>query len=235
MTGVTFLQRRQTVTVSVGGVTVGSAASDRRAVDDEHRHRRRGRRRPSRWRRSRAAGSQLVRVTVNNDEAAAAVPEIVARARRRGRRRADHRRLPLQRPPAARQVSRRARAALAKYRINPGNVGSKRRDENFRTIVQVAVEHDKPVRIGVNWGSLDQELLTHDDGRERRAGRPARRAGRLHRGDARERAAVGGAGRGSRAARTTGSSSPPRCRRCRIWWRSTAASPRGATTRCTSG
>ncbi len=50
--------------------------------------------------------------------------------------------------------------ALAKYRINPGNVGAKRRDDNFRTIVQVAVDNDKPVRIGVNWGSLDQDLLT---------------------------------------------------------------------------
>jgi (E)-4-hydroxy-3-methylbut-2-enyl-diphosphate synthase len=50
--------------------------------------------------------------------------------------------------------------ALAKYRINPGNVGSRHRDENFRTIVQVAIDHDKPVRIGVNWGSLDQDLLT---------------------------------------------------------------------------
>jgi (E)-4-hydroxy-3-methylbut-2-enyl-diphosphate synthase len=50
--------------------------------------------------------------------------------------------------------------ALAKYRINPGNVGAKRRDENFRTIVECAVEYDKPVRIGVNWGSLDQQLLT---------------------------------------------------------------------------
>jgi (E)-4-hydroxy-3-methylbut-2-enyl-diphosphate synthase len=50
--------------------------------------------------------------------------------------------------------------ALAKYRINPGNVGGKRRDDNFRTIVQIAVDHDKPVRIGVNWGSLDQDLLT---------------------------------------------------------------------------
>ena len=49
---------------------------------------------------------------------------------------------------------------LAKYRINPGNVGSKRRDENFRSIVSVALEYDKPVRIGVNWGSLDQDLLT---------------------------------------------------------------------------
>jgi (E)-4-hydroxy-3-methylbut-2-enyl-diphosphate synthase len=51
-------------------------------------------------------------------------------------------------------------AALAKYRINPGNVGAKRRDEHFRTIVEVAVAHDKPVRIGVNWGSLDKALLT---------------------------------------------------------------------------
>ena len=50
--------------------------------------------------------------------------------------------------------------ALDKYRINPGNVGGKRRDENFRAIVRIAVEHDKPVRIGVNWGSLDQDLLT---------------------------------------------------------------------------
>jgi (E)-4-hydroxy-3-methylbut-2-enyl-diphosphate synthase len=49
---------------------------------------------------------------------------------------------------------------LAKYRINPGNVGGKRRDENFRTIVQIALDNEKPVRIGVNWGSLDQDLLT---------------------------------------------------------------------------
>jgi (E)-4-hydroxy-3-methylbut-2-enyl-diphosphate synthase len=53
-----------------------------------------------------------------------------------------------------------AARALAKYRINPGNVGTRHRDDNFRAIVQVAVDNDKPVRIGVNWGSLDQELLT---------------------------------------------------------------------------
>jgi (E)-4-hydroxy-3-methylbut-2-enyl-diphosphate synthase len=53
-----------------------------------------------------------------------------------------------------------AARTLAKYRINPGNVGGKRRDENFRTIVQIALDNDKPVRIGVNWGSLDQDLLT---------------------------------------------------------------------------
>ena len=56
--------------------------------------------------------------------------------------------------------TRRWPAALAKYRINPGNVGAKRHDEHFATIVRVAIENDKPVRIGVNWGSLDQQLLT---------------------------------------------------------------------------
>ena len=54
----------------------------------------------------------------------------------------------------------KAAELLAKYRINPGNVGSKHRDENFQTIVKVAIDHGKPVRIGVNWGSLDQDLLT---------------------------------------------------------------------------
>jgi (E)-4-hydroxy-3-methylbut-2-enyl-diphosphate synthase len=105
------------------------------------------------------AGSQIVRVTVNNDEAAAAVPEIVRRLHDDGIEVPivgdfhynGH--LLLARHPGCAQ-------ALAKYRINPGNVGSKRRDENFRTIVLRAVEHDKPVRIGVNWGSLDQDLLT---------------------------------------------------------------------------
>ena len=105
------------------------------------------------------AGSQLVRVTVNNDEAAAAVPEIIARLADEGVpvpvigdfHYNGH--LLLARHPACAR-------ALAKYRINPGNVGSKRRDENFRTIVRLAVENDKPVRIGVNWGSLDQDLLT---------------------------------------------------------------------------
>jgi (E)-4-hydroxy-3-methylbut-2-enyl-diphosphate synthase len=105
------------------------------------------------------AGSQLVRVTVNNEDAAAAVPEIAARLADRG---IDtpivgdfhyNGHLLLTKYPACAR-------ALAKYRINPGNVGSKRRDENFRSIVAVALEHDKPVRIGVNWGSLDQDLLT---------------------------------------------------------------------------
>jgi (E)-4-hydroxy-3-methylbut-2-enyl-diphosphate synthase len=106
-----------------------------------------------------SAGSQLVRVTVNNEAAAAAVPEIVARLADRGIDTPvigdfhyNGHLLLTKYPECAR--------ALAKYRINPGNVGSKRRDENFRSIVTVALEHDKPVRIGVNWGSLDQDLLT---------------------------------------------------------------------------
>ena len=105
------------------------------------------------------AGSELVRITVNNDAAAAAVPEI--------RRKLDDlgvgvpligdfhyngHQLLVEYPLMA--------GALAKYRINPGNVGTKRRDENFVTIIRVALEHDRPVRIGVNWGSLDQALLT---------------------------------------------------------------------------
>ena len=105
------------------------------------------------------AGSQLVRVTVNNDEAAAAVPEMSQRVADAGvivpivgDFHYNGHLLLAKYPDCAR--------ALAKYRINPGNVGSKRRDENFRTIVQIAVEHQKPVRIGVNWGSLDQDLLT---------------------------------------------------------------------------
>jgi (E)-4-hydroxy-3-methylbut-2-enyl-diphosphate synthase len=106
-----------------------------------------------------AAGSQLVRVTVNNEAAAAAVPEIVRHLADRGITvpiigdfHYNGHLLLTKFPECAR--------ALAKYRINPGNVGSKRRDENFRAIVTVALEHDKPVRIGVNWGSLDQDLLT---------------------------------------------------------------------------
>ena len=106
-----------------------------------------------------AAGSQLVRVTVNNDEAAAAVPDIVQRLADQGVtvpivgdfHYNGH--LLLAKYPATAR-------ALAKYRINPGNVGGKRRDENFRTIVKIAVDNGKPVRIGVNWGSLDQDLLT---------------------------------------------------------------------------
>jgi (E)-4-hydroxy-3-methylbut-2-enyl-diphosphate synthase len=105
------------------------------------------------------AGSQLVRITVNNEEAAAAVPEIAERVADAG---VDvpligdfhyNGHLLLSKYPACAR-------ALAKYRINPGNVGGKRRDEHFRQIVEIAIENDKPVRIGVNWGSLDQDLLT---------------------------------------------------------------------------
>ncbi|MCY7419457.1 MAG: flavodoxin-dependent (E)-4-hydroxy-3-methylbut-2-enyl-diphosphate synthase [Chloroflexi bacterium] len=105
------------------------------------------------------AGSELVRITVNNDAAATAVPVI--------RRKLDDlgigvpiigdfhyngHQLLVEYPEMAK--------ALAKYRINPGNVGAKRHDEHFQTIVRVAIDNDKPVRIGVNWGSLDQALLT---------------------------------------------------------------------------
>jgi (E)-4-hydroxy-3-methylbut-2-enyl-diphosphate synthase len=105
-----------------------------------------------------AAGSELVRITVNTPEAAQAVPEIIARVEDR------HGHVPVigdfhynghlllsKYPDCAR--------ALAKYRINPGNVGTgKQQDENFQRIIDVAAKNDKPVRIGVNWGSLDQGL-----------------------------------------------------------------------------
>jgi (E)-4-hydroxy-3-methylbut-2-enyl-diphosphate synthase len=153
-----FKPRRPSVTANVGGVLVGSSqpvvvqsmtntdtadpASTAAQVEALHK-----------------AGSQLVRITVNNDEAAAAIPEIFTRLADRGIsvpvigdfHYNGH--LLLKKFP-------KAAALLAKYRINPGNVGTRHRDDNFRTIVQVAVEHQKPVRIGVNWGSLDQDLLT---------------------------------------------------------------------------
>ena len=105
------------------------------------------------------AGSRLVRITVNNEEAARAVPEIASRLADMGVSAPligdfhynGH--LLLAKYPATART-------LAKYRINPGNVGGKRRDENFRTIIQIALDNGKPVRIGVNWGSLDQDLLT---------------------------------------------------------------------------
>jgi (E)-4-hydroxy-3-methylbut-2-enyl-diphosphate synthase len=106
------------------------------------------------------AGSELVRVTVNNEEAAAAVPAIVQGLEKRGIyvpivgdfHYNGH--LLLKKFPLTAQ-------ALAKYRINPGNVSIGRRDDdNFRTMIEVAIENRKPVRIGVNWGSLDQQLLT---------------------------------------------------------------------------
>ena len=106
------------------------------------------------------AGSELVRVTVNNKDAAAAVPYIVEGLAKRGIHvpivgdfHYNGHQLLKEYPACA--------AALSKYRINPGNVSIGRRDDdNFRTMVEVAVHHQKPVRIGVNWGSLDQALLT---------------------------------------------------------------------------
>jgi (E)-4-hydroxy-3-methylbut-2-enyl-diphosphate synthase len=106
------------------------------------------------------AGSELVRVTVNNEDAAAAVPRIVDELDRRGVsvpiigdfHYNGH--ILLKKYPACAE-------ALSKYRINPGNVSVGRKDDsNFRTMIEVAVENQKPVRIGVNWGSLDQSLLT---------------------------------------------------------------------------
>jgi len=151
--------RRTSVGVSVGGVIVGGGApvvvqsmtnTDTADVDQTvaqvaalHR-----------------AGSEIVRITVDRDESAAAVPRIHERLLRLGidvplvgdfhyighKLLADH--------PACAEV-------LAKYRINPGNVGFKeKKDRQFAAIVEMAIKHDKPVRIGVNWGSLDQELLT---------------------------------------------------------------------------
>jgi (E)-4-hydroxy-3-methylbut-2-enyl-diphosphate synthase len=164
------LVRRRTTTVRVGGVAVGSShpivvqsmtntdtadvAATVRQVAALAR-----------------AGSELVRVTVNNEDAAAAVPRIVEGLDRLG--------VPVpvigdfhynghllltRYPPCAR--------ALAKYRINPGNVGGKRADEHFRAIIEVALRQEKPVRIGVNWGSLDQSLLTEMMDANARAAEP---------------------------------------------------------------
>ena len=151
-------RRRATVTVDVGGVKVGSAFpvvvqsmtntdtadSDATAIQVA---------------RLAHAGSELVRVTVNNFQAAAAVPEMLRKLRDLGVGvpvigdfHYNGHQLLVEYPEMAR--------GLDKYRINPGNVGAKRHDENFTTIVRVAIDNGKPVRIGVNWGSLDQALLT---------------------------------------------------------------------------
>jgi len=145
--------RRPTVVADVGGVLVGSAhpivvqsMTNTDTADPAAT--------AAQVRALHEAGSELVRVTVNTDEAARAVPAIVAEVDVPviGDFHYNGHLLLTKYPECAR--------ALAKYRINPGNVGTKRRDDNFRTIVQVAVTEGKPVRIGVNWGSLDQQLLT---------------------------------------------------------------------------
>jgi (E)-4-hydroxy-3-methylbut-2-enyl-diphosphate synthase len=153
-----FLKRRPTTSVLVGRVPVGSAhpvvvqsmtntdTGDAAATATQVLA-------------LSGAGSELVRATVNNDAAAAAIPEVIARLEAVGVNvpvigdfHYNGHLLLARFPECAR--------ALAKYRINPGNVGSKRRDDNFRSIVRVAIDNRKPVRIGVNWGSLDQDLLT---------------------------------------------------------------------------
>jgi (E)-4-hydroxy-3-methylbut-2-enyl-diphosphate synthase len=152
------IQRRKTVTVHVGSVPVGSdhpvvvqSMTNTDTADVESTVRQVA----ALWR----AGSQVVRVTVNNDEAARAVPYIVEFLRARGVEvpivgdfHYNGHLLLAKYPDCAR--------ALAKYRINPGNVGARRHDENFAAIIEKALENGKPVRIGVNWGSLDQQLLT---------------------------------------------------------------------------
>ena len=166
--------RRQTVSVHVGGVPVGSghpivvqSMTNTDTADPAGT--------AEQVIALANAGSELVRVTVNTDDAAAAVPEIVQRVADSGVAvpiigdfHYNGHLLLVRHPQCA--------AALAKYRINPGNVGSRRRDENFRTIIEVAKANDKPVRIGVNWGSLDQDLLTSmmDENASRREPRDAR-------------------------------------------------------------
>ena len=172
------LTRRQTVTALVGGVPVGSGHPDRRPVDDQHRHRRRARRRCARWRRWRAPGSELVRVTVNNEEAAAAVPAIVEALDRIGVavpiigdfHYNGH--LLLTKYPGVRRARWRSTASI------PATSAASAHDENFRAIIEVALANDKPVRIGVNWGSLDQNLLTEMMDANARRAEPAGRARR---------------------------------------------------------
>ena len=155
---VIFKPRRQTVTALVGSVPIGSAApivvqsmTNTDTADPVST--------AEQVVSLATAGSQLVRITVNTDDAARAVPEIVARVADAGVMvqiigdfHYNGHLLLVKHTDCAR--------VLAKYRINPGNVGSRHRDENFRTIINVAVDQGKPVRIGVNWGSLDQALLT---------------------------------------------------------------------------
>ena len=149
--------RRESIPVQIGDVTVGGGApivvqsmtnTDTADIDEtveqiDHLNK---------------AGSELVRITVNNDEAAKAVPYIKEKLINRGVTvpiigdfHYNGHLLLTKYPDTAR--------ALSKFRINPGNTGTKTRDENFCTIVEQALRYDKPIRIGVNWGSLDQQLL----------------------------------------------------------------------------
>ncbi len=105
------------------------------------------------------AGSELVRVTVNSDAAAKCVSEVVDRLADQGVSVPIVGDFHYNGHLLLKKHGECARV-LAKYRVNPGNVGGKRRDENFSTIIKVAIDNDKPIRIGVNWGSLDKILLT---------------------------------------------------------------------------
>jgi (E)-4-hydroxy-3-methylbut-2-enyl-diphosphate synthase len=152
------IKRRKTVSVNVGGVMVGSthpimvqSMTNTDTADAKST--------ASQVIELAHAGSEVVRITVNNHEAAAAVPEIAERILNAGYpvplvgdfHYNGH--ILLRKYPDTARV-------LAKYRINPGNVGvGKKHDENFRTMIEVAKEFDRPVRIGVNWGSLDQGMV----------------------------------------------------------------------------
>ncbi len=150
--------RRVTPTVNVGGVLIGSAhpvvVQSMANTDTEDI-----RSTATQIAELARAGSELVRITVNTENAAASVAGIMERLEMLscdvpvvGDFHYNGHRLLQQYPECAR--------LLAKYRINPGNVGfGKKRDDQFATITGLAIEHDKPVRIGVNWGSLDQRLL----------------------------------------------------------------------------
>ena len=153
------ITRRPTPTVNIGGILTGSSApvvvqsmtnTDTADIESSVQQ----------IAALARAGSELVRVTVNNDDAAKAVPYIVEQLAAKGWSTPiigdfhyNGHQLLAKYPACA--------EALAKYRINPGNCSIGRKDDdNFRTMVEVAVKHQKPVRIGVNWGSLDQALLT---------------------------------------------------------------------------
>ncbi|MFQ5929167.1 MAG: flavodoxin-dependent (E)-4-hydroxy-3-methylbut-2-enyl-diphosphate synthase [Acidobacteriota bacterium] len=153
-----MIQRRSTVTVQVGQVHIGSehpvvlqSMTNTDTADVEAT--------VEQIRQLYDAGSELVRVTVNTNEAARAIPEIVDRLQGKGLDvpivgdfHYNGHLLLTRYPECARKLS--------KYRINPGNVGMGRhRDRNFKQMIQVALENDRPIRIGVNWGSLDQKLL----------------------------------------------------------------------------
>ncbi len=159
MTDLNHITRRKSVAVQVGPVTIGGEApivvqsmTNTDTVDAEGT--------AAQVEALARAGSELVRITVNTPEAAAAVSEIRKRLDDLGCRvpligdfHYNGHRLLTEYPDCA--------EALAKYRINPGNVGfGRKRDTQFATMIEVAKERDKPVRIGVNWGSLDQALLT---------------------------------------------------------------------------